>query len=61
MDAADRRLRLGHGFRVEVRIVVDARRNVLRVPLSALFRDRDNWAVFVAADDIADLRDRGII
>jgi HlyD family secretion protein len=39
--------RLGHGYRVEVRIVTDKAARVLRVPTSALFRDRDQWAVFV--------------
>jgi len=39
--------RLGHGYRVEVRIVTDTAEKVLRVPTSALFRARDQWAVFV--------------
>lgn len=38
--------RLGHGFRVETRIVVWQADDALRAPASALFRDGDRWAVF---------------
>jgi HlyD family secretion protein len=38
---------LGHGFRVEVRIVVWEREDALRVPLTALFREAGGWALFV--------------
>jgi HlyD family secretion protein len=48
--------RLGHGYRVEPRIVVWESKDVLRVPLSALFRQQDNWAVFVEKDGRAVLR-----
>jgi HlyD family secretion protein len=37
---------LGHGFRVETRIVIWEDDNALIVPASALFRDRGDWAVF---------------
>ncbi len=47
---------LGHGFRVETRIVVWQAEDTLIVPASALFRNRDAWAVFVVADGIAALR-----
>jgi HlyD family secretion protein len=47
---------LGHGYRVETRIVVWHGADVLGLPLSALFRDGDAWAVFVSADGIARLR-----
>lgn len=39
--------RLGHGYRVEVRIVLWESESVLKVPLTALFRNGDDWAVFV--------------
>jgi len=42
--------RLGHGFRVETRIVLWEADNALNVPLSALFRAGDRWAVFVERD-----------
>ncbi len=47
---------LGHGFRVEARIIVWESEDTLIVPASALFRSRDNWAVFVVQNDIAQRR-----
>jgi len=41
---------LGHGFRVEVRIVLWEDDKVLKVPLSALFRVGEQWTVFVEED-----------
>jgi HlyD family secretion protein len=41
---------LGDGFRVEARILVWEGRDVLAVPASALFRDGDGWATFVAEE-----------
>jgi HlyD family secretion protein len=38
--------RLGHGYRVVARIVRWRGKNVLKVPLSALFRDGADWALF---------------
>lgn len=38
---------LGDGYRVEVRILVWEKADVLKVPASALFRRGDDWAVFV--------------
>lgn len=43
----ERWARLGHGYRVEPRIVLWESDRVLRVPLSALFREGQRWAVFV--------------
>jgi HlyD family secretion protein len=47
---------LGDGFRVEARIVIWERDDVLRVPTGALFRQDDDWAVFLVHDDQALLR-----
>lgn len=47
---------LGHGYRVLVRIVVFQADDVLRVPVGALFREGDSWAVFVREDGRARLR-----
>lgn len=47
---------LGHGYRVEVRVVTWSEEDVVRVPLSALFRSGKDWAVFVADDGLARLR-----
>ncbi len=38
--------RLGHGYRVIAHIVRWRGKDVLKAPLSALFRDADDWAVF---------------
>ncbi len=47
---------LGHDFRVYVRIVTWSENDVLRVPLSALFREGEDWAVFAVEDGAANLR-----
>ncbi|WP_448192767.1 efflux RND transporter periplasmic adaptor subunit [Azospirillum sp. sgz301742] len=46
-DEHERWAALGHGYRVEVRIVVWQGGDVLTVPMGALFRDGGQWAVFV--------------
>ena len=46
---------LGHDFRVFVRITVWKSDSALRVPLSALFRSGNDWAVFKAVDGEARL------
>lgn len=48
--------RLGHGYRVEPHIVLWESPDVLRVPLPALFRDHEDWAVFVEERGRAVLR-----
>lgn len=48
--------RLGHAFRVFVRIVVQEETSILRVPLGALFRSGGSWAVFVVESGRARLR-----
>ncbi|MBB3142888.1 efflux RND transporter periplasmic adaptor subunit [Halomonas organivorans] len=45
-DPASRWRRLGHDYRVNVGIVL-FQDDVLQVPLGTLFRDGDDWAVFV--------------
>lgn len=39
--------RLGHGYRVIVRIVVSSTSDAVRLPLGALFRTGNRWSVFV--------------
>jgi HlyD family secretion protein len=41
---------LGDGYSVDVQIVVDSRPDVLKVPVGALVRARDAWAVYVIDD-----------
>jgi HlyD family secretion protein len=55
-DPPERWRRLGHGYRVEPRIILAEGDNVLKVPRSALFRDGNQWAVFVDDDGKATLR-----
>lgn len=49
------RAALGHGFRVFLRIVEWRGEDVLRLPISALFREGAGWAVFVDRDGVAEL------
>lgn len=57
LDPPQDRRSLGDGFRVEARIIVEEAADVLKVPTSALFRIGDQWAVFVAKDGAASLRE----
>ena len=41
---------LGHGYQVDVRVVLWEDQNVLKVPLTALFRVGEDWALFVLED-----------
>ncbi len=47
---------LGHNFRVYLRIVEWRGEDALRVPISALFRDDGDWAVFTIEGETARLR-----
>lgn len=44
---------LGHGFRVEARIVVWEESDALIVPSAALFRSGDGWSAFIISDGTA--------
>ena len=48
--------RLGHGFRVDVAIVIWEKDKAVKVPSSALFRENKAWAVFVVHKGKAKLR-----
>jgi HlyD family secretion protein len=48
--------KLGHGYQVETRVVLWDDEDVLAVPLTALFRDGERWALFVDDDGRAKLR-----
>jgi HlyD family secretion protein len=54
--------RLGHGYRIEARIVLWEGEDVLALPVSALFRTESGWAVFAVDDGVARLRavERGV-
>jgi len=55
-DPEKERGNLGHGYRVEVRIVVWETQDAMIVPSSALFRQNRDWAVFAVVDGRATLR-----
>ena len=46
---------LGHGYRLEVAIVIWRQEDVLTVPASALFREGGRWALFVHEEGVARL------
>lgn len=48
VDPKESRHTLGDAFRVEARIVIWEEADVLKVPSSALFREGEGWAVYVA-------------
>ena len=56
VDLSNERANLGHGFRVEVRIVVWGEEDILMVPSSALFRNGAEWAVFAVEEGVSQLR-----
>ncbi len=55
-EPRERWRRLGHGYRVQADIVVWEAKSTLQVPQSALFRDGEQWAVFVDQGGRAKLR-----
>ena len=48
--------RLGDRYRVEVRVIVARGEGVLLVPVAALFREQDEWRVFVVTNGRAEKR-----
>jgi len=44
--------RLGHGYQVEAQVVLWEHGDVVKVPLTALFRSGEDWAVFIVEDDV---------
>jgi HlyD family secretion protein len=56
VDPPEKRPRIGDGYRVEVRIIVWSRNDVVKVPTSSLFREGDDWAVYVVNGDRASRR-----
>ena len=56
VDPPETRTTLGDGFRVEARIVIWENADVVKIPVSALFRIGDEWAVFVVKGERARIR-----
>jgi HlyD family secretion protein len=59
-DAAQAGAKLGHAFKVLVRIVKSQSDSAVQVPIAALFRKGDQWSVFAVQDGKAHQRDVGI-
>ena len=53
VDVRDAWQALGDGYRVEVRVIVWERADVLKVPTSSLFRAGEAWAVYRVVEDRA--------
>ena len=53
IDPPEARPNIGDGYRVEVRVIVSSRENVLKVPTSSLFRHEGQWAVYMVENDRA--------
>jgi HlyD family secretion protein len=53
---ADQREHLGHGYQVEARVILWESESALTVPLTALFRAGEDWAVFIEQDGRAEAR-----
>jgi HlyD family secretion protein len=56
VDFIDPPAELGDGYRVEARIVIWESAEVLKVPISALFRHGEGWSVFVVENGVAHRR-----
>jgi HlyD family secretion protein len=56
VDFIDPPGQLGDGFRVLARIVTWSKEEVLKIPISALFRQGENWCVFVVGQGKAGRR-----
>ena len=52
-DPPEQRPAIGDGYRVEVRIIVSSRPDVLKVPVSSLVRHGEAWAVYVVENNRA--------
>jgi len=53
LSPAEDRPGLGHGYRLEARIIIWQSVDILMVPSSSLFRENGNWSVFLAQDGVA--------
>ena len=55
-DPADKWLALGNAYRVEAAIIIDQAKEIIRTPLSTLFRHNEVWSVFKVIDGVASLQ-----
>ncbi len=47
---------LGNAFRVEAAIIIDRADDIVKIPLSALFRQNELWSVFKVLDGVVELQ-----
>jgi HlyD family secretion protein len=57
MSPAEKWAGLGDAFQVDARINVFTQEDATIVPTGALFRRRENWAVYVVKDGRAEIKD----
>ena len=55
-DPSEKWNRLAHGYQVDARVVLWESDNVMKIPLTALFRDGEEWAVYVEQENRAKLQ-----
>ena len=55
-DPIEKWSNLGDAFRVEAAIIIDRADNAIKVPLSALFRQEEQWSVFKVVDGTAQIQ-----
>ncbi len=55
-EAKERWSSLGHGYQVEARVILWHHDKVLKLPITALFREQGEWSVFVVEDNRAKLK-----
>ena len=55
-EAKERWSSLGHGYQVEARVILWRHDKVLKLPITALFREQGEWSVFVVEDNRAKLK-----
>ncbi len=55
-DPRDKWLALGDAFRVEAAIIIDQATDVIKIPLSALFRHNEEWSVFKVVEGVVELQ-----
>ena len=55
-DSHEKWQSLGHGYQVEARVILWRDENVLKIPITSLFRNNGEWSVFVVEDNRATLK-----
>lgn len=56
IDSIENWPQLGNAFRVEAAIIIERAENVIKIPLSSLFRENELWSVFKVNDGIVELQ-----